>query len=447
MSTTYCGLAAYELVRRLSVDVGARVAGTEGDHRAGKLIREYFQDLGMKVSEQSFPVEYRTLDERRIEVLEPNLGEIPAWGQTCSNQTPPEGVTGDLVFVEGYSEPVAGPEVEGKIVLWGSTRKSSLEVRNLYRYGPLAVIGIWPFPATDLKQMDGMPRMVEPFEMAPTFWIRWEDGLRLLNSDARRVRVTLRWQGHASTSSNIIADLTGSMAPDEFILIGGHRDTQPDLPGAVDNASGTATAMELARVFAAKGSRRTLRFIGWGGEEAGWVGSRYYAHQLLDTARAQRASPGFHPERDRTDLERHLLCITFDCVGTKLGHNACDVLGPPELMNAVKLLGDEMGLNQQVMEEFYGSDHQPFAWAGVPSVNMAREGGAAMLIHSVDDSIGLIDRKHLAEVGTLAQELISRLDASRKWPFHWQPTSETKNTLHHNMEWWEKLPEQHKGEA
>ena len=89
-------------------------------------------------------------------------------------------------------------------------------------------------------------------------------------------------------SRNVLGRLPGSARPDETILYGGHWDHlgvgAPDARGdsiyngAVDNATGTAAVMELARVFAA-GPRpeRSIVFAAWAVEEKGLLGSEYYA--------------------------------------------------------------------------------------------------------------------------------------------------------------------------
>ena len=89
-------------------------------------------------------------------------------------------------------------------------------------------------------------------------------------------------------SRNVLGRLRGSARPDETILYGAHWDHlgigAPDargdsiFNGAVDNATGTAAVMELARVFAA-GPRpeRSVVFAAWTVEEKGLLGSEYYA--------------------------------------------------------------------------------------------------------------------------------------------------------------------------
>ncbi|KQW83254.1 M28 family metallopeptidase [Brevundimonas sp. Root1279] len=90
------------------------------------------------------------------------------------------------------------------------------------------------------------------------------------------------------TTRNVIARLPGATHPDETVLFTAHWDHigvgEPDangdaiFNGAVDNATGTAGLLELARVFGA-GPRpeRSIVMISFTAEESGLLGSEYYA--------------------------------------------------------------------------------------------------------------------------------------------------------------------------
>jgi hypothetical protein len=78
----------------------------------------------------------------------------------------------------------------------------------------------------------------------------------------------------------VVATLKGET--DERILVGGHLDTinmlpgqdhNSKAPGANDDATGVALAMECARILAAKKHRHTMQFIAFTGEEQGLIGS------------------------------------------------------------------------------------------------------------------------------------------------------------------------------
>ena len=64
---------------------------------------------------------------------------------------------------------------------------------------------------------------------------------------------------------NIEAELPGTSG--EIIVVGGHYDSVVGAPGANDNASGVAAVLALARRFAGKPQRATLRFVAFVNEE------------------------------------------------------------------------------------------------------------------------------------------------------------------------------------
>ncbi len=97
------------------------------------------------------------------------------------------------------------------------------------------------------------------------------------------VRNTIR----RSSSNNVLAVLPGTTRADEYVVYMAHwdhfgRDTtrQGDqiFNGALDNASGTAGLLELAKAYAAldRNPARSVLFLAVTGEEQGLLGSQYY---------------------------------------------------------------------------------------------------------------------------------------------------------------------------
>lgn len=80
---------------------------------------------------------------------------------------------------------------------------------------------------------------------------------------------------------NVFADIVGSEWPDEYVIVQGHIDGWDGAQGACDNGTGTATTMEAARLILESGiqPRRTIRFVFYGGEEQGLLGSRGYVER------------------------------------------------------------------------------------------------------------------------------------------------------------------------
>lgn len=82
-------------------------------------------------------------------------------------------------------------------------------------------------------------------------------------------------------SQNLIVTLPGTVYPDRYWMIGGHLDSGSNpyevCPGADDNASGSVTALEAARAMLPYQFEYTVKIALWGAEEAGLVGSGFYA--------------------------------------------------------------------------------------------------------------------------------------------------------------------------
>jgi Zn-dependent M28 family amino/carboxypeptidase len=98
-------------------------------------------------------------------------------------------------------------------------------------------------------------------------------------------------------SYNVIAKITGSKRPDEVIIYTAHWDHlgigTPDAAGdsiyngALDNATGTAGLLELARAFKSldPAPERTIVILAVTAEEQGLLGSAYYAENPLYPAK------------------------------------------------------------------------------------------------------------------------------------------------------------------
>ena len=88
--------------------------------------------------------------------------------------------------------------------------------------------------------------------------------------------------------TNVLATLRGSTEPNRTYVVTGHYDSRvtdvmnstDDAPGANDDASGVAVAMELARVMATRAPEATIIFGAVAGEEQGLYGSTHLARRL-----------------------------------------------------------------------------------------------------------------------------------------------------------------------
>ena len=108
-----------------------------------------------------------------------------------------------------------------------------------------------------------------------------------------RVSTSMKVQATYDKSNNVIGKITGSKRPDEVIIYTAHWDHlgigRPDATGdsinngALDNASGTAGLLELARAFKSMKAKpeRTIIILAVTAEEQGLLGSQYYAENPI----------------------------------------------------------------------------------------------------------------------------------------------------------------------
>lgn len=172
-----------------------------------------------------------------------------------------------------------------------------------------------------------------------------------------------------SVSKNVAARLTGASRPDEYVIHTAHHDhigiSLPDAEGdviyngAVDNATGTAALIELARVYAAEPrTARTVVFLAVAAEEKGLLGSEYYAlnplypHEKTAGVINTDALTPIGIARDFTIAGTAELGLKDDLVAVAARHGMRYSPDPrPEAGS------------------FYRSDHFPFAKMGVPAIS------------------------------------------------------------------------------
>ena len=232
---------------------------------------------------------------------------------------------------------------------------------------------------------------------------------------------------------NVVAKLEGAAHPDESVIFSAHWDAfgigQPDANGervrhgAIDNATGVASVLELARVFAA-GPRpqRTLYFIALTAEEKGLLGASYYAeHPLapLETTAAVLNIEMFSPDGENADIATWGMGrVSLEADVDRLARARGRRWSPdPNL---------EAGF-------FYRADHFAFARKGVPAITLGagldkRDGGIAAgralrdayfarCYHQACDAWSpQWDARGLAADTLLVYDLGLELANSRHWP-------------------------------
>ena len=123
----------------------------------------------------------------------------------------------------------------------------------------------------------------------------WQGGLPFryhVGPGPARARVLMHAERGAQAMHTIwdtFGMIRGAVYPDQWIVVGGHRDAWG--PGADDNVTGTVTVLEAAHAFAElarQGIRpaRTVIFATWDAEEWGDVGSTEWVEEMTDSLQA-----------------------------------------------------------------------------------------------------------------------------------------------------------------
>ncbi len=81
------------------------------------------------------------------------------------------------------------------------------------------------------------------------------------------------------TTWNVIAETTRGR-DDNVVVVGAHLDSVAAGPGINDNGSGSSTILEVARQLVRVRPNNTVRFIWFGAEELGLLGSTHYVSEL-----------------------------------------------------------------------------------------------------------------------------------------------------------------------
>jgi len=194
------------------------------------------------------------------------------------------------------------------------------------------------------------------------------------------------------TLYNIVITKTGTLYPEEFIIIDGHYDTYNG-PGVNDNGTGTAIVLEVARILKDIPTEYSIKFIHFSAEEMGLIGSSHYVQNIVI------------PE----DLNIRLV-FNIDEVGGVAGEEnntiTCerDEFAPSGNNAASAAFTDTLATLTEMYSELetyisyaYGSDYVPFMQNGYV-VTGYYEYNESPYPHTIHDSLSNIDVDYVFEI-------------------------------------------------
>ena len=389
------------------VDLGERMAGSEGEREAAELTRDALAEAGARDARlESFDVQGWTRGESSI--------RAGGTSQDCIAlpRSPSDRVTGPLVDL-GYGLPADFEEtdLEGAIVVVRSDVPDYYD-RYLHRrekYYHAVENGAVGFVYRNhvegcLPPTGSVGTDDEPIGEIPAVGVSNEVGARLVRRfDGEEIELVVEADIHDATSRNVHAELGPDT--DERVLVTGHVDAHDVAEGALDNGAGTAMVVEIASALADREDDLETRveFVAYGAEEVGLVGSTHHAETTdLGTIRAVVNNDGV--VRGRT-----LECYTH---------------GFPELADAAEAVAERFGHPIETIPRLGPhSDHWPFVQRGVPGYHvMSRTDDVGRgWGHTAADTLDKLDKRDLREQAVLLTELAVDLASDGRTVGHRDP--------------------------
>lgn len=351
------GEREFELLEKIGF---VRYGGTPEERKAADIIMEELRSIGVNGTLEPFKVTCYDVKTVKLEVLEPFYREYTVRGYGLSGSTPKEGLTAEFLYAE-QGEKASLLHAKGKIVMLNGRISAEL-YETLIKAGASGFITLSGTAIDEEDKTDIEMRTLEKEHLKngriPGITMRVKDAMELVKNKASKVRLTLIQDEGECDSHNVIAEIPGTDYPDEVIGFAAHYDSVPFSNGVYDNGGGTVILMELLRHYIQYPPKRTLRFLWFGSEERGLLGSKYYvsAHEK--------------------ELENMELLINIDMAGPVIGYDRAIVTADISLMHMIEYLSKETGHPLSATQDVYSSDSTPFADKGVPTVSFARFGAA-----------------------------------------------------------------------
>ncbi len=366
------GKRMYGLLEKLDF---VRLSTFEGETKGAEIIADEIRALGGDAVIETFKAPRYEIKKVKLEVIEPFYKEYEVTGFGFSGNAAADGLEADFVYLEAL-EPMDLEMAKGKIALIaGGLRTDSFKI--LIEAGVLGFIATNGTFRETRETLDLEEKMLRPMHIEhgklPGVSIRMTDALEMVAAKPKRVRLTLAQDEGEADSRNVVAEIKGTERPDEIVVFTAHYDTVIFSHGMFDNASGTATILELYRHFLANPPKRTLRFIWCGSEERGLLGSKAYiaAHE--------------------SELEKIRLCVNVDMTGPLLGRDEARIIGEESICHVLSFFHKEIGYPMNVKQDLYSSDGIPFSDKGIPSINFMRlSAPGTAQIHCRYDTIALV---------------------------------------------------------
>jgi hypothetical protein len=408
---------AYEV--DLADMIGPRLPGSSNFIRAVEWTVQQFKEMSLAnvhTEEWTIPSTWEPDGPARGQIEKPVAHELHIYSLGWSPSTPPKGIEGEIVYVPSFFSATLDAQkaqIPGKIALVDRSSYGAKPTMDgvlfgfdrLLSFSPAAIIttGI-----ANGGESESSVRFGGVLSSVPTAQIGSEDSL-LIKRLLSRGPVTVRFSLSNTVRSNVqiptvIAEVPGSDLPNEVVLVGAHLDSWQPGTGAQDNGTGVASVLEAARAIKAlhRAPRRTIRFVLFGGEEEGLLGSTAYVRQHM------------------ADLPKiDAVLVTDSGSQPAKGWNVMEREDEKGALAALKPLLSGLGADGATSDvEFaFQTDYAAFDALGVPSLVLWNDMDKYMLLHhKASDTFDSVVEKDLVQ-GALVTAVTAYAIADTESPF------------------------------
>ena len=272
---------------------GPRISGSENLEDAIDHMLYALQKDGLdNVHGEQVNVTHWVRGEEWAKLIEPREQKIAILGLGHSVSTPEEGITADAVVMRSFDElEQRKDEVRDRIVIFNPTYVSygvtvAYRVNGASRaskYGAVATLIRTIAPFSIYSPHTGMQMYDSSVPAIPTACITIEDADMFdrleLNGERLRIQLYMPAKSYPNAiSRNTVAEITGSVYPEQVVLVSGHLDSWDVGQGAMDDGGGAFVSWQALTTIRSLGltPKRTLRLVMWTDEESDGVGSQQY---------------------------------------------------------------------------------------------------------------------------------------------------------------------------
>jgi carboxypeptidase Q len=298
---------AYENLRTLTKQVGARLAGSPGMYKAEAWGQQALKEAGadnVYLQECRVPHWVRGgKDEAKFTVGKQKNVSLDVLALGNSQGTGGKWVNARVILINSFDElDKRKDEVKGNIVFYNykfnprfvrtfqaygdANRYRGQGPSRAARYGAVGVIVRSMSHAADNNPHTGGTNYNDSFPKIPAFAIGLQDADKLASVITQNGNVQLGMRSNAkmladTIGHNVIGEWKGNEFPDEIITIGGHLDSWDPAEGAHDDGAGCVHSIEVLRSLKAAGykPKRTIRIVLFANEENGLRGGNKYAEE------------------------------------------------------------------------------------------------------------------------------------------------------------------------